>query len=157
MLINISMQETVRTSYRISEISYKIAKILEENFSSLWLKGEISNFIAHGSGHWYFSLKEEQAQIRGVMFKGSNQKLSFLPKNGQEVLVKGRISVYVPRGTYQIICDSMEFVGGGDLQKDLRSLRRNSRMKDFLNKQLKNPFPLIQNMWPLSPLPQELP
>ena len=63
----------------VSEISYQIRSSLESQFPSVWLKGEISNFIAHSSGHWYFSLKDEQAQIKGAMFKSSNQKSKFSP------------------------------------------------------------------------------
>ena len=135
------MKDIKRTVFRISEISYKIAKTLEQNFSSLWLKGEVSNFIAHGSGHWYFNLKEEEAQIQAVMFKGSNQKLSVLPENGEEVLVKGRISVYVPRGTYQIICDTIEFIGSGDLQKQFEELKEKLKKEGLFDSKYKKPLP----------------
>ena len=137
------MQDINRTIYRISEISFKIAKTLEQNFSSLWIKGEISNFIAHGSGHWYFSLKEEQAQVRGVMFKGSNQQLSFLPKNGQEILVRGRITVYIPRGTYQIVCDSMELMGGGALQKRFEELKTKLKEEGLFDSKHKKAIPVF--------------
>ena len=97
-----------KTVLRVSEINHQIASTLETKFTNLWIKGEISNFIAHSSGHWYFSLKEADSQIRGVMFRGYNQQLSFLPENGQEILVQGKITTYPPRGVYQINCIAME-------------------------------------------------
>ena len=118
-----SLPPETRSILRVSQINRQIADTLESAFSSIWLKGELSNFVAHSSGHWYFSLKEEDAQIKGVMFRGSNQKLSFRPENGQELIVKGRIGVYAPRGVYQIICEEMELSGTGALQKSFEELK----------------------------------
>ena len=130
-----------RTFFRISQINRKIAETLESAFSSIWLKGELSNFIAHSSGHWYFSLKEEEAQIKGVMFRGSNQKLSFHPENGQELIVKGRISVYAPRGVYQIICEEMELSGAGALQKSFEELKEKLKKEGLFDSEHKKPIP----------------
>ena len=130
-----------RAFFRISQINRKIAETLESAFSSIWLKGELSNFLAHSSGHWYFSLKEEEAQIKGVMFRGSNQKLSFHPENGQELIVKGRISVYAPRGVYQIICEEMELSGEGALQKSFEELKEKLKKEGLFDREHKKPIP----------------
>jgi len=125
----------------VSEVSYQIRNSLESKFPSLWLKGEISNFIAHNSGHWYFRLKDERAQIKGVMFKGSNQKLSFRPKTGIDVLVKGALSVYAPRGDYQIICQEMEPLGSGSLQQKFERLKQKLKEEGLFDR--KRTLPLF--------------
>ena len=130
-----------RTIFRVSQINRQIADTLESAFPSLWLKGELSNFVAHSSGHWYFSLKEEDAQIKGIMFRGSNQKLSFQPENGQELIVKGRIGVYAPRGVYQIICEEMELSGAGTLQKSFEELKNKLKKEGLFDRERKKPIP----------------
>ena len=127
----------------VSEISYQIRNSLESQFPSVWIKGEISNFIAHGSGHWYFSLKDEQAQIKAVMFKGSNKAVSFRPKNGEELLVKGNLSVYAPRGDYQIICQEMEQLGSGLLQQKFEELKRKLEKEGLFDSSRKRALPLF--------------
>jgi exodeoxyribonuclease VII large subunit len=87
------------------------------------VQAEISNFKPHSSGHFYFSLKDAKAQISAIMFRGHNSKLKFKPHDGLEVIVRGRITVYEPRGTYQIVCESMEPVGAGALQKQFEQLK----------------------------------
>ena len=130
-----------RRIFRVSQINKEISQTLENQFPSLWLKGELSNFISHNSGHWYFSLKEEEAQIRGVMFRGSNKRLSFAPENGQEILVRGRISVYAPRGTYQIICEEMELAGAGVLQKQFEELKKKLDKEGLFDSKHKKALP----------------
>src|SRR5665213_4294792 len=100
----------------VSEVNKSIRTMLEGNFRLLWMQGEISNFKPHSSGHFYFSLKDSKAQISAIMFKGFNQGLRFKPHDGLEVIVRGKITVYEPRGTYQIFCELMEPVGAGALQ-----------------------------------------
>ena len=128
----------------VSQISQKIRNCLESQFPPLWIKGELSNFIAHSSGHWYFSLKDEKAQIKAAMFRGQNQKLSFRPQNGEEVLVQGQISVYVPRGDYQIICHEMEIVGSGLLQRQWEQIKKKLEKEGLFDPARKKgipPFP----------------
>lgn len=112
--------------HSVSEITKKIQDCLESSFPvPLQIKGEISNFTAHTSGHWYFTLKDSTAQIRAVMFRTANQKLSFQPERGTslEVTVTGQISVYKARGEYQIICYDMEKCGKGALQEKFEKLK----------------------------------
>ena len=89
--------------YTVAKLTRNIKKILEENFSIVWINGEISNLRIPGSGHAYFTLKDEKAQISAVIFKGQRQQLKFKLQDGISLVGMGRISVYEPRGAYQII------------------------------------------------------
>ena len=125
----------------VSQINGYISQTLEKHFASVWIKGEISNLTKHSSGHWYFSLKEESAQIKSVMFRGYNQKLSFVPENGMEVLVEGQVNVYAPRGTYQILCKHMESLGSGALQKNFEKLKEKLKNEGLFDSKTKKPIP----------------
>lgn len=130
-----------KTIFTVSQISQEIRNCLESRFSSLWVKGELSNFTAHSSGHWYFTLKDKSSQIKGVMFKGQNQKLSFRPETGNEILVQGQISSYPLRGDYQILCHEMEIVGSGLLQKKFEQLKRKLQQEGLFDPSRKRPLP----------------
>lgn len=110
--------------YSVSELNKCIRTTLEGQFALLWIQGEISNFKAHTSGHFYFSLKDKKSQINAVMFRGFNQRLKFKPQDGQEVLIRARVTVYEPRGNYQIFCEVMEPVGAGALQMAYEQLKK---------------------------------
>ncbi|MBN1637496.1 MAG: exodeoxyribonuclease VII large subunit, partial [Ignavibacteriales bacterium] len=86
----------------VSEISNLIKAVVEENFSNVIVEGEISNFKSHVSGHWYFTLKDSKAQINCAMWKGYNNYVFFTPQDGMKVIVTGKVTVYTPRGNYQI-------------------------------------------------------
>ena len=122
------------TIFRVSEVNRKVVEILERELQSLQVRGEVSNFVSHTSGHWYFSLKEEESQIRAVMFRGRNSSLTFVPKNGDEVFVRGRVGAYIQRGTYQILCDSMELSGSGLLQKKFEELKERLKNEGVFEK-----------------------
>ncbi|MGH9844611.1 MAG: exodeoxyribonuclease VII large subunit, partial [Blastocatellia bacterium] len=94
----------------------QIKDVLESEFFALQVQGEVSNYKRHQSGHWYFTLKDSSAQLRAVFFKQWNRLMRFEPENGLEVRVRGRLSVYEPRGEYQIAVETMEPVGVGALQ-----------------------------------------
>ncbi len=100
----------------VGELTERIKDSLESKFFSLTVQGEISNYKNHQSGHWYFTLKDSEAQVRGVFFRQWNRLMRFEPENGLEVRVRGRLSVYKPRGEYQIVVETMEPVGVGALQ-----------------------------------------
>ena len=110
-------QQSETTVLTVEQLNLRIKQLLEGQMVSIWLRGEISNFKAHTSGHFYFSLKDAKSQISAVMFRGFNSKIKFKVHDGLEVLIKGRISVFEPRGSYQILCEHMEPVGAGALQK----------------------------------------
>jgi exodeoxyribonuclease VII large subunit len=127
--------------FSVSEINQAIRGILEGTYAVIWLRGEISNFKAHTSGHFYFSLKDSKAQINAVMFKGFNGKLGFKPHDGMEVIVRGKITVYEPRGTYQIFCEIMEPVGLGALQMAYEQLKQKLDKEGLFDPKRKRPLP----------------
>ncbi len=129
--------------FTVSEINNQIKNLLEGEFPLIWIKGEISNFKVPPSGHFYFSLKDSKAQIRSVMFKGHNSKLNFEPEDGMEVLVRARVSVYAPRGDYQIICEMMDPVGQGALQLQFEQLKKKLSSEGLFDQAMKKQLPTL--------------
>ncbi len=125
----------------VEQLNGSIKKILEGQFDLIWVQGEVSNFKAHTSGHYYFSLKDKKSQISAVMFRGYNSKLKFRVEDGLEVIVRGRISVYEPRGNYQILCEMMEPVGAGALQKAFEQLKAKLKQEGLFELSKKRPIP----------------
>lgn len=125
----------------VEQLNVYIRQLLEGQVGVVWVKGELSNFKAHTSGHFYFSIKDSKAQVNAVMFRGHNSKLRFKPSDGMEVIVRGRISVYEPRGTYQITCDLMEPVGAGALQKAFEQLKEKLKKEGLFEAARKRPLP----------------
>lgn len=109
---------------QVSELTKKVRFILESELNTVWLTGEISNFIAAGSGHWYLSLKDSNSQVKCAMFKGNNRRVRISPSNGQQVLVKARVSLYEPRGDFQLIIEQMEDAGEGLLRQRFEQLKQ---------------------------------
>ncbi|MEN8192505.1 MAG: exodeoxyribonuclease VII large subunit [Bacteroidota bacterium] len=130
--------ETVLT---VSEITDSVKKTLERSFSGLKIVGEISNFKAHFSGHWYFTLKDANAQISCTMWRGFNSKVFFTPQDGMKVIVNGSITVYPPRGNYQIDVKSMKVAGEGELQAAFEKLKRKLSDEGLFDEELKQPIP----------------
>jgi exodeoxyribonuclease VII large subunit len=114
--------------YTVSELTSELKTLLEEKYPFIWIFGEISNFRKPASGHFYFTLKDEKAQISAVMFRGQQMGLKFLPQNGMEITGLGRVSLYESRGTYQVILEYVEPRGIGALQKAFEQLK--SRLSD---------------------------
>lgn len=125
----------------IEELNLSIKQLLEGQLSLIWVRGEISNFKAHSSGHYYFSLKDAKSQISAVMFRGYNSRLKFKLTDGMEVIVRGRISVYEPRGNYQILCEMMEPVGAGALQKAFEQLKAQLKAEGLFEAARKKTIP----------------
>ena len=119
--IDISQTEEIFT---VSRLNRDVRFVLEGSFPMLWVEGEISNFAAPSSGHWYFSLKDVAAQVRCAMFKPHNRKLGFLPKDGMHVMLKARVSLYEGRGEFQLIAEHMEEIGEGQLRKAFDALKK---------------------------------
>lgn len=117
------MQKIQRKIIKISELNRASRQILEANFGNVWVEGEISNFVIPSSGHIYFSLKDKAAQARCVMFRTNNQLLGFKPKNGDHVIVEAQVSLYEPRGDYQLIVSYMELAGSGILHEKFLALK----------------------------------
>lgn len=109
--------------WQVSELNEATKELLDTQFGSLWLEGEISNFSAPSSGHWYFSLKDASASIRGAMFKFANQRLGFKPKDGLHVVIKAKVSLYTERGEFQIVVEKMLPSGEGQLKLQFEQLK----------------------------------
>lgn len=110
--------------FTVSELNQVIKTVLEQSFYEINLEGEISNFRPAASGHWYFSLKDRQSNISAVMFKNSSFAVNFSPKDGMKVKIKGKLSLYSQRGTYQIICSTLTLFGEGDILLMLEERKR---------------------------------
>jgi len=134
-----------RKIFSVSELNSNIKVLLEESFPFVWIFGEISNFRIPASGHYYFSLKDEGAQISAVMFRGQQRKLKFEPDDGLSVTGMGRISVYEPRGTYQIILEYLEPSGVGALQVAFEQLKNRLADEGLFRDENKIELPFIPN------------
>ena len=115
------MEYTERKILTVTELTEEIRRILEGGFSSVWVQGEISNYKRAPSGHSYFTLKDDNSQVKSVMFKGQSRFLKFKLEDGLKVLGWGRVSVYSPRGEYQLVVETLEPVGLGSLMLALRT------------------------------------
>jgi hypothetical protein len=115
----------------------------------VWISGEISNFTQPSSGHWYFTLKDDTAQVRCAMFRNSNRRVTFRPQHGQQVLVRANITLYEPRGDYQIIVESMQPAGEGLLQQKYEQLKALS--EGLFDQQFKNRCPPLPTALGSSP------
>lgn len=129
--------------YRVSELTREIQSVLEGRFDFLWVEGEISNFRAPLSGHYYLVLKDEKAQIRAVMFRMQARYLRFTPENGMKVIAQGRLGVYAPRGEYQIILDYLEPLGVGALALAFEQLKKKLAREGVFDEQRKRPLPFL--------------
>jgi exodeoxyribonuclease VII large subunit len=130
--------------YSVSQITTLIRDRLEEEFFEIWVEGEVSDLRVPSSGHAYFMLKDKQAQLRCVLFKGSQRFLRFQPEDGMKILVRGKITVYERRGEYQLICDYIEPLGSGALQKAFEQLKNRLAKEGLFDESRKRPIPL----WP---------
>lgn len=126
---------------QVSELTKKVKFLLENELHTVWLTGEISNFVAASSGHWYLSLKDNKAQVRCAMFKSNNQRVRIRPNNGQQVLVKARVSLYEPRGDFQLIIDQMEDAGEGLLRQQYEQLKAKLNALGYFDLSHKKPMP----------------
>lgn len=125
----------------VSEITNLIKITLEDNFSEVSVVGEISNFKAHVSGHWYFTLKDSNAQVSCTMWRGINNYVFFTPQDGMKVIISGRVTVYPPRGSYQIDVRSMKPAGVGELQEAFEKLKQKLSSEGLFNAEYKKPIP----------------
>lgn len=135
------MSQEATTIFSVEQVNNLLRGLIETQVGTIWIKGEISNFKPHSSGHFYFSLKDSKAQISAMMFRGYNSKLKFKPHDGLEVIVRGKITVYEPRGTYSIACEMMEPVGAGALQKQFEQLRDKLKTEGLFDSARKQPIP----------------
>ena len=125
----------------VTELTKSIKLLLEDNFPRLWVEGEISNYIQHTSGHKYFTLKDENAQIRCVMWKGMGRYLSFEPENGMKVKACGQVTVYEKSGQYQLVVSTMQPAGVGELEIAFQQLKMKLEKEGLFDESHKKPIP----------------
>jgi exodeoxyribonuclease VII large subunit len=129
--------------YSVHKLTEKIQALLEDHLDFVWVEGEISNFSTPASGHYYMVLKDEKAQIRAVMFRLQARYLKFLPENGMKVIAQGKITVYAPRGEYQIILDYLEPMGVGALALAFEQLKKKLASQGIFDEAVKKPLPFL--------------
>ncbi len=129
--------------WTVSALTAAIRDLLETRFAEVWIEGEISNCRPWHTGHLYFTLKDEGAQIKAVMFRSAARALRFRPEDGFGVLVRGRIGVYDPKGEYQIVCDRMEPQGLGALQLAFEQLKKQLQAEGLFEAARKRPLPAL--------------
>ncbi|WP_318392946.1 exodeoxyribonuclease VII large subunit [Enterobacter sp.] len=127
--------------FTVSRLNQTVRQLLEHEMGQVWISGEISNFTQPASGHWYFTLKDDTAQIRGAMFRNSNRRVTFRPQHGQQVLVRASITLYEPRGDYQIIVESMQPAGEGLLQQKYEQLKARLQAEGLFDSEFKKQLP----------------
>src|SRR5437762_10947936 len=135
--------ETEPQPVSVSELTASIRSALEKRFASVWVEGEISNFRAQNSGHWYFTLKDEFAQLRAACYRSSNQRIRFRPENGLQMRARGRLSVYEPKGEYQMIVEALEPVGAGALQLAFEQTKARLQAEGLFARELKRSIPFF--------------
>src|SRR5688500_2463963 len=133
--------EAERKPLTVSQLTNSIRTALEGRFASVWIEGEISNFKDHSSGHWYFTLKDENAQLRAKCFRSTNIRIRFRPANGLHVRARGKLSVYAPRGEYELVVEALDPVGAGALRIAFEQLRDRLQAEGLFASELKRPFP----------------
>ncbi|MBI2792127.1 MAG: exodeoxyribonuclease VII large subunit [Gammaproteobacteria bacterium] len=135
------MDNNDKEIFTVAQLNQTARELLEEALKLVWVKGELSNVALPRSGHIYFTLKDEHAQVRCAMFKGSNHRLKFTPADGMEVLVRANVSLYEPRGDYQLIITHMEEWGLGKLQQAFEALKAKLQAEGLFEQSHKKPFP----------------
>ncbi|HET7370057.1 MAG TPA: exodeoxyribonuclease VII large subunit [Gammaproteobacteria bacterium] len=132
-----------RKIYSVSELGTAARMLLEDRFPSVWIQGEISNLARPGSGHWYFTLKDDAAQVRCAMFRMDNRRVRFAPKDGMLILLRARVSLYPARGDFQLICQSMEPAGEGALRQAFEALKEKLAAEGLFDEAVKRPLPSL--------------
>ncbi|RJG01834.1 exodeoxyribonuclease VII large subunit [Noviherbaspirillum sedimenti] len=125
----------------VSALNQNVARMLERNFPLLWVSGEISNFTRAASGHWYFTLKDEGAQVRAVMFRGRAQYAGFIPKEGDRIEVRALVTLYAPRGDYQLNVEAVRRAGLGNLYEAFLQLKEKLTREGLFDPARKRPLP----------------
>ena len=135
------MSEISREILSVGDLNRAIAASLEARFDTVWVSGEISNFKAYDSGHWYFSLKDEEGQIRCVMFRGRNGQVGFMPQSGDLVEVSASLGMYVPRGDIQLTIQTLRRAGMGGLYEAFLKLKAKLAKEGLFDEERKREIP----------------
>ena len=134
-------QDSRPRALSVSELNHQARHLLEASFMQVWVEGELSGFSRPSSGHWYFSLKDRKCQIRCAMFRGFNQRVKEIPKEGEQVRIRGKVTLYENRGDFQIIVEHIEPAGLGALQQAYEELKRKLQMEGLFDAVRKKPLP----------------
>jgi exodeoxyribonuclease VII large subunit len=132
-----------RRPLSVSELNAQVRGELERRFASVWVEGEVVNFVAAKSGHWYFTLHDGTSQLRAACYRGANYRIKFQPFDGLQVRVRGRLTLYEPRGEYQILVESLEPVGEGALRVAFEQIKSKLEAEGLFAPQLKRKLPLL--------------
>jgi exodeoxyribonuclease VII large subunit len=132
-----------RRPLTVSEVNAQVKAAIEKAFASVWLEGEIVNFVAAASGHWYFTLHDGDSQLKAACYRGSNWKIRFQPFDGLQVRVRGKLSVYEPKGEYQILVESLEPIGEGALKVAFEQIKLKLGKERLFDEDLKRPLPFF--------------
>lgn len=135
------MNRSSHTALSVSQLNREAKRLLEASFSLIRVEGELTNFARPASGHWYFTLKDPQAQVRCAMFRNRSQLLSFRPKEGDQVIVTAKVSLFEGRGDFQLICEQMMPSGEGQLQKAFEQVKQELNQLGFFDPARKRPLP----------------
>jgi exodeoxyribonuclease VII large subunit len=138
-----SETETRRDIYTVSRLNRETRLLLYGHFASLWVEGELSNLAQPASGHWYFTLKDAEAQVRCAMFRPQTRMVGFSPRNGDHVLVRAQVGLYEPRGDFQLVVEFMEPAGFGALQQAFEALKRKLAAEGLFDAAHKKPLPRL--------------
>ncbi|ABM18813.1 exodeoxyribonuclease [Marinobacter sp. C1S70] len=125
----------------VSELNHQARHLLESSFMQVWVEGELSGFSRPSSGHWYFSLKDQKCQIRCAMFRGANQRIRTLPREGDQIRIRGKVTLYENRGDFQIIVEHLEPAGLGALQQAFEALKARLQGEGLFDPARKKPIP----------------
>lgn len=125
----------------VAQLNRRVGRLLEEGVPALWVTGEVSNFVRASSGHWYFTLKDERASVRAVMFRGKTALLDFVPASGERIDVRARVTLYEPRGDYQLQVESLRRAGQGNLYEQFLAIRARLQDEGLLDASRKKPLP----------------
>ncbi len=138
-----SAQTPQREILTVSQLNRRARQLLETHMPLLWIEGEVSNFARPSSGHWYFTLKDANAQVKCAMFRNRNQRVRTVPQQGQKVLIRARVSLYEGRGDYQVIAEHMEESGVGALQQAFEALKHQLHHEGLFDPAYKKPLPTL--------------
>ena len=142
-LLNSLFDDDERRPLTVSELNEQVKAALERSFSSVWVEAEIVNFVAAHSGHWYFTLHDGDSQLKAACYIRNNSRIRFQPFDGLQVRVRGKLSVYQPKGEYQILVESLQPVGEGALKVAFEQIKLKLARERLFDEELKRPLPLL--------------
>src|SRR5690606_323762 len=140
---NLDLLNQPQTALTVSELNRQVRNLLEVSFMTVWIQGELSNFSRPSSGHWYFTLKDDKAQVRCAMFRNRNLFVKSTPKDGDQVTIRAKVSLYEGRGEYQLIAEDMESSGEGALRQAFEALKRRLAAEGLFDEARKRPIPTL--------------